>query len=44
MFSRIEVVELNEPEDIFPAYERALLREDPVPVLLIEDGNFYNEQ
>lgn len=42
MLSYIDVVELNEPEDIFPAYERALLRTDSKPVLLIEHGNYYN--
>ncbi len=42
MFGRIEVVELNRPEDIFPAYERALTREDATPTLLIEDGNLYS--
>ncbi|MEI8011932.1 MAG: hypothetical protein WCI27_05545 [Candidatus Omnitrophota bacterium] len=44
MFVHIEVVELNEPEEIFPAYERALLRPDGKPMLLIEQGNFYNEK
>ena len=44
MFSAIEVVELNEPEDIFPAYERALLRPDGKPILLIEHGNHYQDK
>lgn len=44
MFEWIEVVELEEPGDIFPAYERALLREDSRSTLLIEDGNYYNEK
>ncbi|MBF0619947.1 MAG: hypothetical protein HQL19_07255 [Candidatus Omnitrophica bacterium] len=44
IFDWIEVVEVNEPEDIFPAYERALMRPDPKATLIIEDGNFYNEK
>ena len=44
MLNRMEVVELNEPGDIFPAYERALMRPDGKPVLIIEHGNFYNEK
>ena len=42
MFSQIEVVELDKPEDIFPAYELALMRPDPKPMVLIEHGNLYN--
>lgn len=42
MLAYIDVVELNEPEDIFPAYERALTRADGKPMLLIEHGNYYN--
>ncbi|MBF0331508.1 MAG: hypothetical protein HQL17_06190 [Candidatus Omnitrophica bacterium] len=44
MFHEIEVVELNEPGDIFPAYEQALMRPDPKPMLLIEHGNYYNDK
>jgi len=44
MFSSIEVVELNEPEDIFPAYSHALTREDQKSTLLIEHGNYYNQK
>lgn len=44
MFSWIEVVELNEPEEIFPAYQHALEREDNKSTLLIEHGNFYNQK
>ena len=42
MFTSIEVVELNEPEDIFPAYKNALERRDNKSTLMIEHGNFYN--
>src|SRR3989338_1120942 len=44
MFSWIEVVELNEPEEIFPAYSHALTREDQKSTLLIEHGNYYNQK
>ncbi len=44
MFDWIEVVELNEPQDIFPAYQRAYDRKDNRATLIIEDGNFYNEK
>ena len=44
MFTTIEVVELNEPEEIFPAYQRALEREDNSSTLLIEHGNLYNQK
>ncbi len=41
MFDWIEVVELEEPEDIFPAYQHALEREDQRSTMLIEHGNYY---
>jgi pyruvate/2-oxoglutarate/acetoin dehydrogenase E1 component len=44
MFDWIEVVEVNEPQEIFPAYERAYLRGDGRSTLIIEEGNFYNEK
>ncbi len=44
LFSSIEVIELNEPEEIFPAYQRALERDDNKSTLLIEHGNFYNQK
>jgi pyruvate/2-oxoglutarate/acetoin dehydrogenase E1 component len=44
MCRSIEVIRLDEPEDIFPAYERALLREDGRSTLLVEWGDFYNEK
>lgn len=44
MFSWIEVVELNEPDEIFPAYKHALEREEARATLLIEHGNLYNEK
>ena len=44
MFDWIDVVELNEAQDIFPAYRYALEREDNKSTLLIEHGNFYNQK
>jgi pyruvate/2-oxoglutarate/acetoin dehydrogenase E1 component len=44
MCRSLEVIRLDEPEDIFPAYERALLRDDGRSTLLVEWGDFYNEK
>ena len=44
MFTTIEVIELNEPEEIFPAYKHALERSDNRSTLIIEHGNLYNSK
>ena len=44
MFKNIEIVELNNAEDIFPAYKNALERQDGKSTMIIEHGNFYNEE
>jgi len=44
MFKTIDVVELNTAEEIFPAYQKAYTRTDGRSTLLIEHGNFYNEE
>ena len=44
MCSTIEVIRLDEPEDIYPAYERALYRDDGRSTLLVEWGDYYNEK
>jgi len=44
MFTSIEVVEVNEAEDIFPAYEHAFNHEDAKATLIIEHGNHYNQK
>ena len=44
MCSTIEVIRLDEPEDIFPAYERALLRDDGRSTLIVEYGDYYAEK
>lgn len=44
MCKTIEVIRLDEPEDIFPAYEKALLRDDNRSTILVEWGDYYNEK
>lgn len=40
----VEVVRLDQPEQIFPAYQKAFEREDGKSTLLIEWGDYYNEK
>ena len=44
MCTTIEVIRLEEPSEIFPAYEKALLRDDGRSTLLVEYGDFYSEK
>lgn len=44
MTKNIEVIELFEPEDIFPAYEKALNRIDGINTILVEFGDFSKEK
>lgn len=44
MLSNIEVIRLDEPEQIFPSYQKALERTDGKSTMLIEWGDFYNEK
>jgi pyruvate/2-oxoglutarate/acetoin dehydrogenase E1 component len=44
MCPNIEVIRLEEPADIYPAYERALLRSDGRSTLLVEYGDYYSEK
>jgi pyruvate/2-oxoglutarate/acetoin dehydrogenase E1 component len=44
MCSTVEIVRLDEPEQIFPAYEKALLREDGRSTVLVEWGDYYSEK
>lgn len=44
MLKNVDVVRLDEPEQIFPAYEKALTRPDGKSTLLIEFGDYYNEK
>ena len=44
MCTTIDVIKLNEPEEIFPSYKKALTREDGKSTLLVEYGDYYNEK
>ena len=44
MCTTIEVIRLEEPEDIFPAYEKSLTRDDGMNTILVEYGDFYNDK
>ena len=44
MCSSIEVISLNDPEIIFPSYEKALNRKDGRSTILVEFGDYYNEK
>jgi pyruvate/2-oxoglutarate/acetoin dehydrogenase E1 component len=44
MCHNIEVIRLDEPEQIFPAYQKALEREDGKSTIVVEYGDYYNEK
>ena len=44
MCKNIEVIRLDEPEQVFPAYQQALERADGRSTLLVEYGDYYNEK
>ena len=44
MCSNIELIKLNEAKDIFPAYKKALQREDGKSTIVVEYGDYYNEK
>jgi pyruvate/2-oxoglutarate/acetoin dehydrogenase E1 component len=44
MCKTIEVIRLDETADIFPAYEKALKRDDGRSTILVEYGDYYNEK
>lgn len=44
MCTTIEVIRLDEPEQIFPAYEKALTRDDGRSTILVEYGDYYSEK
>jgi len=37
-----EDIRLEEPEDIFPAYEKAFLRKDGRTTICVESGDYYS--
>lgn len=44
MCNNIEVIRLEEPGDVMPAYEKALRRTDGKSTLLVEYGDYYGEK
>ncbi len=44
MLDSVEVVVLEEPEQIFPAFQKAYLREDGKSTIIVEYGDYYNEK
>ncbi|MBM3700835.1 MAG: hypothetical protein FJW68_08015 [Actinobacteria bacterium] len=44
MLKIVEVIVLNEPDQIFPAYQKAYLRDDSRSTILVEYGDYYNEK
>lgn len=44
MCPNIEVIRLEEPQDIFPAYQKALEREDGKSTIVVEYGDYYSEK
>ena len=44
ILSSVEIIELEEPEDIFTSYKKAYEREDGKSTLLVEFGDYYNEK
>jgi pyruvate/2-oxoglutarate/acetoin dehydrogenase E1 component len=44
MVKNTEIIRLEEPEDIFPAYHRAYHRTDGMSTLLVEYGDYYGEK
>ena len=44
MLTTVNVINLIEPEEIFPAYKNALLNDDNRITLIIENGSFYNDK
>lgn len=44
MCPNLEVICLGEPDQIFPAYQKAYERDDGKSTILVEYGDFYNEK
>ena len=44
MCTTIEVLKLENPDQIFPAYKKAYDRDDGVNTILVEYGDYYNEK
>ena len=44
MLNSVEVIRLDEPEEIFPVYQKAYERSDGRSTLIVEYGDYYNEK
>ena len=44
LLSTVEVIRLDEPEDVFPAYHKAYNRTDGKSTILVEWGDYYGEK
>ena len=44
MLSNVEIIRLDEPEQIFEAYQKAYNRTDGKSTILVEWGDYYNEK
>ncbi|MCX6701632.1 MAG: hypothetical protein NTX96_00335 [Candidatus Zambryskibacteria bacterium] len=44
MLKNVEIIVLDEPEQILPAYKKAYLRKDGKSTILVEYGDYYNEK
>tara|TARA_R110002060_G_scaffold50771_13_gene61700 strand:- start:223 stop:759 length:537 start_codon:yes stop_codon:yes gene_type:complete len=44
MLTEVEVIELNEPEDVFPAFKHAYERDDGKSTLVVEYGEYYGKK
>ena len=44
MLKNVEIIRLEEPEEIYPAYEKAYTRKDGKSTVLVEYGDYYNEK
>ena len=44
ILDNIDIIRLEEPEDIFPAYKKTLGRSDGRQTILVEYGDYYNEK
>tara|TARA_B110000483_G_C18094515_1_gene503320 strand:- start:414 stop:950 length:537 start_codon:yes stop_codon:yes gene_type:complete len=44
MCRNIDIIRLEDPKDIMPAYKKAILRKDKKPTILVEYGDYYNEK
>ena len=44
ILNTVEIIELNEPNQIFKSYKKAYERKDGKSTLIVEFGDFYNEK